>query len=839
MDANGLRFWMLSNEDDWMLVESARYEDRTLRLHSRSKLPSLAGTAVFANEPESLRRLEQVPQTIDEYGTRAKWSDVMAAVVGVGVLPDPVPIYLPSAAPTDLALGYDGVLYMVIDGAIVMQDRRDRWEEVTLRAEGFAAWRLAVAPDGGVWVLDRTNRQIARVMGLPYPTRPYGPYGPDVFRLCDENPNPPHLMVLALASWPTEERTAGIACSPVGEVALLTWGTDGQGRVRLLTEDGLFRPPVRLVEAYHPYSIQWVSEAAVAVLVVNLPTEAPVFEVHTSQTSLHPIGDFYPLRGHDGGPLLNGITLPPHYPTVAGSSPLYPLSLPSYASQGAAINQRLMDSGSANTAWHRLYLEAVIPPQCTIRVWLAASDDPRENVPAEDWHVHIFGDEQRPGFPHGVWVTYPSEVPFHQGLLACPIEPHRAGLFTVLIQRSNRPVRTLHGRFLRVWVELVGDGRTTPEIAALRAYASRFSYVTHYLPELYHEDTFPPDADRGIPVNPNDPNGPIIDLVPSTRPDFLERFVNNFEGILTPLEDRIAATYLLTDPRSTPEESLEWLGSWIGVSFDPSIPEARRRKMIQKAPILFKKRGTVDGLKLALDIATGGITGGEIVILEDFKLRRTFATILGADFADEDDPLLAGVVRSGNSYVGDTLFLGDENQKEFLALYRADLPVTPQEQAVLDEFFDRLAHRITVLVHEGYEPQDLALIRRVVELEIPAHVTAQVFSVTRGFIIGMAALVGVDTYLIEDEPPGPVEVGRSTLGLRNLIQHPATLDPRLAGGPSVEAPNVALPTANLHAAASIEQGDSIILDGSESRAPVGRQITQYQWTKIVTEDEDD
>ncbi|MBZ0316282.1 MAG: phage tail protein [Anaerolineae bacterium] len=832
MDANGLRFWMLADERDWTLVETVEYDERMLRLQSRRKLPPLTNAASLASEPESLRRLELVPETIDEYGTRAQWSEGMAAVVGVGVLPNPTPIYLPSAAPTDLALGYDGVLYMAIDGAIVMQDRRDRWEEITLRVEGFAAWRLAAAPDGGVWALDRTNRQLARVTGLPYPTRPYGPYGPDVFRPCDENPNPPHMIVLALASWPAEERAAGIACSPVGEVALLTWGTDGQGRVRLLTEDGMFRPPIRLAEAYHPYSLQWVSEEALAVLVVDLPTEAPVFEVHTTRTSLDPVGDFYPIRRHDGGPLLNGISLPPHYPTLEGSSPLYPLSLPSYATQGSAINQRLMDSGSGNTAWHRLYLEAVIPPQCAIRVWLAASDDPRETVPAEDWHIHVFGDEQRPGFPHGVWVTYPSEVPFHQGLLACPIEPHRAGLFTVLIQRSNRKVRTLHGRFLRVWVELVGDGRTTPEIAALRAYASRFSYVSHYLPELYHEDTFPPDADEGILISPNDLNSPIIDLVPSTAPDFLERFIDNFEGILTPLEDRIAAAYLLTDPRSTPEDALDWLGSWIGVSFDPSIPEARRRKMIQKAPILFKKRGTLDGLKMALDIATGGISGGEIVLLEDFKLRRTFATILGADFADEDDPLLVGVVRSGNAYVGDTLFLGDENQKEFLTLYRADLPVTPQEQAVLEEFFDRLAHRITVLVHEGYAPQDLALIRRVVELEIPAHVTAQVFSVTRGFIIGMAALVGVDTYLIEDEPPGPVEVGRSTIGLRDLIQHPATLDPRLAGGPSVDAPDVALPIANLRGAGTVERGEPVILDGRDSRAPAGRQITEYQWTQV-------
>ena len=38
----------------------------------------------------------------------------------------------------------------------------------------------------------------------------------------------------------------------------------------------------------------------------------------------------------------------------------------------------------------------------------------------------------------------------------------------------------------------------------------------------------------------------------STRADFFERFVNIFEGPMTQMEDRVASSYLLTNPGTTP-----------------------------------------------------------------------------------------------------------------------------------------------------------------------------------------------------------------------------------------------------------------------------------------------
>src|SRR5262249_15973275 len=142
-------------------------------------------------------------------------------------------------------------------------------------------------------------------------------------------------------------------------------------------------------------------------------------------------------------------------------------------------------------------------------------------------------------------------------------------------------------------------------------------------------------------------------------------------------------------------------------------------------------------------------------VLEDFRLRRALATILGANLENEDDPLLGGVSASSNSFVGDTLVLGEEEKKEFLALFDTVLLNDPAitsaqragEEAAVATFFDLLAHHVTVLVHREIEPQDLGLIRRVVEIETPAHILSRVVTASYPLLVGFASLIGVDTYL--------------------------------------------------------------------------------------------
>jgi phage tail-like protein len=368
---------------------------------------------------------------------------------------------------------------------------------------------------------------------------------------------------------------------------------------------------------------------------------------------------------------------------------------------------------------------------------------------------------------------------------------------------------------LKVKVELQGTGIETPEIAALRAYSSRFSYAAHYLPELYREDVFGDDANQDAAATPA---------------DFLERMLDNFEGVLTPIEDRIADSYLLTRPSTTPPESLEWLANWIGVAFDSAYSDDQRREMIRSAPELFRRRGTTKGLALALDIATSGaVRRGQFVILENWRLRRTFATILGADLSDEDDPLTAGISRSGNSFVGDTLFLGDPHRKEFLALFGAGLPKTRSEARAVAAFFDQLAYRVTILVHQEINPQDLGLVRRVAALETPAHVAVTVEPASNELRAGVASLLGVDTYLAPKPVPSTARIGVSYIGGGDLIERAPALDPRLGGERHEAEPP---PAAELTVPPSAEFGSSFTISAAGSKAGDGHKIVNYIWTML-------
>jgi phage tail-like protein len=245
------------------------------------------------------------------------------------------------------------------------------------------------------------------------------------------------------------------------------------------------------------------------------------------------------------------------------------------------------------------------------------------------------------------------------------------------LQRRSGANRRLTGGLLDLIVVASGDGRHSPCLRAVRVYAPRFCYQDEYLPALFHQTAMPDEADQTTPASP---------------PDFRERLLANVEGILTPIENRVAAAEYLLDPYATPTAMLPWLGSYLGRTLDPGWPEARQRRAIAAAGRQLRQRGTYRGVCLAVDIATDGAIGrGEVVLLETHRLRRTNATVLGIPMGGRNVLTQFGVP-SGNSIVGDTLVLSSERAIEVLALLAPSL-ASGADAATVARFLDHPGRR--------------------------------------------------------------------------------------------------------------------------------------------------
>jgi phage tail-like protein len=791
--------------------------------------------------------VEAVPMAQDQFGSYARWNSSSGQVVAGGSgpsdtpLPDEVPICTPPHPNvTDLVLGYDGILYIAVGGSLILVDRRNRWPDFTLTVPDFNFWRLAALPAGGVLALDRSKPQLGKVSGQPLQTGPVDTPDPGLLRSCQANPDPPQ--IVSRSALPASEWFVALAAmdptqSPA-QFVLLSWASNSTSNqaayIRIFSEAGSPGGPRQLDGVRLPYAIAGLGDQKLAAFATNL-NEALIYDLASAGETLVPAGETYILAANNVGPIVHGFALPPDYANAPGATPLtlplLPLSLNSFAASGATnpTSPAIIDSGTSQTVWHRMFVEAVLPPRCGALIWLAASDNLADLTtldvakPSSSWYPHVLGAastvsipaELFSDVPSAVWQSMDTEVAFGPALLEDDPIRNEQGLFMVLAQRAHKAVRNLGGRFLGVRIQLNGDGRSTPEIAGLRIYASRFSYVQHYLPEIYREDRFGPDADKD--------GG-------STRRDFFERFVDLFESQLTRIEDRVANAYLLTRPESSPDDALGWLGSWIGIEPN-SYPPDRRRARLQATPELYRRRGTAKGITRALDVATNGMCSrGAIIVIEDFRLRHIFATILGADLSIQHDPLLPGYSGSSNSIVGDTLFLGDPSvQAELQALYATDLEIAGSSQAV-QSFYDQLAHRLTVFVHNQVENVNVRLVQRIVDAEKPAHVQAFVRLATQPFMIGLASLVGVNSYLGPEPPRSTATLDVSDVGRYDVVTHMPSLDPRLENG--LAQGEYDTPIARINAPAAVRPGDPILLDGSASTARSGTTIASHLWTLV-------
>jgi hypothetical protein len=157
---------------------------------------------------------------------------------------------------------------------------------------------------------------------------------------------------------------------------------------------------------------------------------------------------------------------------------------------------------------------------------------------------------------------------------------------------------------------------------------------------------------------------------------------------------------------------------------------------------------------------------------------------------------------SGNSIVGDSLILSDADSRTFLALLAPELapnltrddPAEPPsaDAATVQAFFDDYSHRVSVLLH-GPARRDRALVEEVLNAELPAHLTWRIVETDHPFVLGLAPLLAVDSFLETTPPPRRVTLNDTYLGREGLLVNPIALSPQDADARSAATPTGVTP----------------------------------------------
>lgn len=137
---------------------------------------------------------------------------------------------------------------------------------------------------------------------------------------------------------------------------------------------------------------------------------------------------------------------------------------------------------------------------------------------------------------------------------------------------TNGHHRTFSGAgFGTLMVRMASGPKPTPAVASSRAY------LRNGLPSLYQ------DGDFGM------------------------RYVGALEELLDPIVAVLDALPAHFDANHAPRDILQLLAAWLGVDLDEAQELRHQREMVLRASELSRRRGTVKGLELALQLHFPGV----------------------------------------------------------------------------------------------------------------------------------------------------------------------------------------------------------------------------------------
>jgi phage tail-like protein len=229
-----------------------------------------------------------------------------------------------------------------------------------------------------------------------------------------------------------------------------------------------------------------------------------------------------------------------------------PVTRPKRLAERGQLLTGPISSGQSRCRWHRIRIDADVPPMTHCWVEVATSEDPAppdQGTPDPEWPNFPVG----PLHPKDWQTTHPGD----------PLD--------FLIQQPP-------GQYLFLRLRLLGDGFSTPAVHRIRIDLPRSTSLER-LPAVYREA---PDAE-----------------------EFGERFLSLFDATIEQIDQAILRAPALLDAGGVPDELLPWLGAFLDLAFDPAWSPTQRRQLLEAAPRLYRIRGTLAGFIETIQIVTG------------------------------------------------------------------------------------------------------------------------------------------------------------------------------------------------------------------------------------------
>jgi phage tail-like protein len=355
---------------------------------------------------------------------------------------------------------------------------------------------------------------------------------------------------------------------------------------------------------------------------------------------------------------------------------------PRYVARGQLLTAPI-DSGIPRCTWHRVRIYADIPPGATLEVAVAS---------AETLSGKAQGDNQDP------WTGFPAGVPH-------PLDWQQVSADTDFL------IRQPAGRYIYVRVRLeCPDGAATPRLRRIRIDFPRVTSLD-LLPAIYRQD--------------------------AESEDFTARFLALFDASIADLDDAIERAPALLDVGGVPDDVLPWLGRLLSLTIDPAWEPERRRAILRALPELYRRRGTLAGIKLAMKL----VFDAEPAI-EELALTRNWAAF------------------DKRARLGSARLFGRKRARAQLGRSALGSTVIKSYGDPAADPLEALAYRIQVLMPPASAGKPIQSIRvqALLDSQKPAHTVTVLRVGGAGFVLGARSAIGIDTAFTP--APAPV-LGRS------------------------------------------------------------------------------